>query len=189
MAPPTIKELIDEPFGPYPDYVILDPGYRPKGAKLPQLRRLRLSQDGQSIGLDTSERYLSSPKKASSPVLFFGVLVIEKLTWLSEAGKQFLTCDLNERDGNWTGQRSSQNSRKSTQFRNLTLPGLYGQKPSEGFKIKVWIRCEKEVPAMFMTDPTYSQSLLLGSIDQFSRSIVPSTISAATFWNDTDWLR
>ncbi|KAJ7940259.1 hypothetical protein B0H13DRAFT_1937271 [Mycena leptocephala] len=166
MAPPPIKELIKEPFGPYPDYAILNPSWIPTGTKLPQLRCLRLRQDGQFIGLDTCERYLEPPAKPSSPVSFFGVLIIEKLEWLSEAGKTFLKRDLNERDETWLGKRMSQNSLKSHQPRRLTLEGLYSQPPAGGFRIKVWVLCEKETPAMFLTATDYPESLLLNSKDK-----------------------
>lgn len=100
------------------------------------------------ISLDVCERYVEPPEKASSPVFFFGVLVIEKLVFLSDKGKRLLKAELNDRDAK--AGRSSQNSRKS-QLRQLTLEGLYGQTPGEGSKIKVWIRCEKESGAMYMT--------------------------------------
>ncbi|KAJ7685539.1 hypothetical protein DFH06DRAFT_1313832 [Mycena polygramma] len=163
MAPPSFKDLIKEPFGPYPDSLILR---TPPGKKLLQLRRLRIQQNNKFIGLDACERYLDPPAKASSPVFFFGVLVIDQLSWLSEAGNAFLKDDLNKRDENWTGQRASQNSRKSTQPRQLKLEALYGQMPGNGFKIKVWIRCEKESAAMFLTSKDYPNSLLLNSKHQ-----------------------
>ncbi|KAJ7723947.1 hypothetical protein DFH07DRAFT_855393 [Mycena maculata] len=179
---PTIKELVQDAFGPYPDYLILNPGWCPKGTKLPQLRRLILEQDGQWIGLDTSERWVVAPTQTASfsPVFFYGVLLIEKLAWLSEAGKIFLTEELNERDTNW-GQRTTQNSRKSSQFRSLKLTGLYPPAPAPGTnKIKVWIRCEKHSPAMFMTETTYPRSLLLNSKDR-KRSYEILTIDRAVY--------
>ncbi|KAJ7137712.1 hypothetical protein C8R44DRAFT_335511 [Mycena epipterygia] len=163
MPSPSILGLLEEPFGPYQDSDILDPAYHPKGKQLPQLRRLRLRQDDQSIGLDICERHVEPPEKASSPVFFFGILIIEKLVYLSDKGKRLLKAELNDRDAK--AGRASQNSRK-LQLRQLTLEGLYGQTPGGGSKIKVWIRCEKESGAMYMTDKDYPTSLLLKSKDQ-----------------------
>ncbi|KAJ6531297.1 hypothetical protein B0H19DRAFT_1191117 [Mycena capillaripes] len=187
MAPPTIKELIEEPFGPYPDSVILNPGWVPQGTKLPQLRCLRLCQNEQFIGLDTCERFLVPPKRASSPVSFFGVLIIEQLAWLSEAGKTFLKSDLNARDETFPGQRASQNSRKATQRRELTLEGLYGQMPAGGSRIKVWILCEKENRAMFMTTKSYPNSLILNSKYQH-RSYEILTMDRPTYFFSSNFL-
>ncbi|KAJ7256510.1 hypothetical protein B0H12DRAFT_512042 [Mycena haematopus] len=163
MAPTTIKKLIEKPFGPYPDDVILNSSGIPQGRNLPQLRQLRIRQSNKSIGLDTCE-HLIPPAKPPNPVSCFGVLVIENLSWLSDAGKTLLTRELNERDAN-LGARSSQNSRKIIQKRQLTLEGLYGQKPAEGSKIAVWIKFEKESPALFMTATDHPESLLLSSKD------------------------
>ncbi|KAJ7461487.1 hypothetical protein FB451DRAFT_484218 [Mycena latifolia] len=118
--------------------------------------------------LDVSERYLiaSQSAKESSTVFFFGVFVIDKLAWLSPAGKDLLTKELNKRDIELSRHRSSQNSRKSVQLRQLTLHGLYGQMPGGGSKIKAWIRCEKESPAMFLTATNYTKSLLIKSKEQ-----------------------
>ncbi|KAJ6490487.1 hypothetical protein DFH09DRAFT_1208675 [Mycena vulgaris] len=169
MAPVTIKELIKEPFGPYPDYVVLNPNHNPQGTKLARLERLRLQQDGRFIGLDNCERYLAAPDKASSAVFFFGVLLIEKLDWLSQAGRILLEKELNKRDVELSGHRSSQNSRKTTQVRHLTLGGLYGQVPGQGSRIKVWIQCVKESAAMYMTARDYPTSLLINSKEQHRR--------------------
>ncbi|KAJ7085726.1 hypothetical protein B0H15DRAFT_366086 [Mycena belliarum] len=166
MPPPTLRELLKEPFGPYPDYAILDSSYKPQGKKLPQLERLRLRQDNQFIGFDSCERYLIPPDKEPSTVFFLGVLVIQKLEWLSPAGKDLLTKELNIRDSKLSVRRSSQNSRKSTQLRELSLESLYGHTPGEGFRIKVWIRCEKDKSAMYMTVTDYPESLLVKSREQ-----------------------
>ncbi|KAJ7632955.1 hypothetical protein FB45DRAFT_913994 [Roridomyces roridus] len=156
----SIKDLLDKPFGPYPDWLILNPAFVKGGTSLPRLRNLRLVQNNKFIGLDTSEQYLTAPTKPSEPVHFLGVLLIEKLEWLSEAGLEFLTKDLNDRDG-------ARQSRKSgSKQAPLKLTGIYGQIPARGFRIKVWVQCLKEVPAMFMTDDRYPKSLLLGSRDK-----------------------
>ncbi|KAJ7709466.1 hypothetical protein B0H17DRAFT_1028079 [Mycena rosella] len=171
MPPLPIKDLLKEPFGPYPDCDILDPAFKPQGTKLLQLERLRLQRDGQYIGLDSIERYLEPPTASQanpSPVYLFGVLVIQELAWLSSAGRIILTKELNKRDVKLSNPRSSQNSRKSTQLRELRLEPLYGQTPGfgEGFKIKVWLRCQKENAAMFMTAKDYPASLIINSRDQ-----------------------
>ncbi|KAJ7112436.1 hypothetical protein C8R43DRAFT_152254 [Mycena crocata] len=159
---PNMKELLQEPFGPYPDSVMLDSRYQPKGTNLPQLRRLKLLREGKVIGLDESERYLDPPPTASRPVVFLGVLIIEDLKWLSSTGRALLESDLNERDATWPGQRFTDNSKKTTKGRELTLGVTY----RKGLKITVWVRCEKETPAMFRTADAYPNSLLLNSEDE-----------------------
>ncbi|KAJ7211796.1 hypothetical protein B0H12DRAFT_386789 [Mycena haematopus] len=144
MAPTTVKKLTEKPFGPYPDDVILNSSWTPKGRNLPQLRQLRIRQNNKSIGLDTCE-HLVQPAKTSNPVFCFGVLIIENLSWLSDAGKTLLTRELNKPQ--------------------LTPEGLYGQKPAEGSKIAVWIKFKKESPALFMTAKSHPESLLLNSKD------------------------
>ncbi|KAJ7047194.1 hypothetical protein C8F04DRAFT_222698 [Mycena alexandri] len=162
----TIKEVLAAPFGPYQDSDILNPAWVPQGKKLAQLSRLRLLLDNKIIGLDSCERYLTSAKD-SAPVFFLGVLVIDKLEWLSEAGKAVLQKELNKRDKASSTHRSSQNSQKATQPRHLSLGALYDRTPHIGFKLSIWIRCEKHSPAMFMTAKDYPQSLVLNSKNQF----------------------
>ncbi|KAJ6502147.1 hypothetical protein C8R45DRAFT_610428 [Mycena sanguinolenta] len=165
MAPASLKQLIEEPFGPYPDHVILSSSWIPKGKNLPQLRRLRIRQNDESIGLDTCE-HLVPPTRPSNPVSCFGVLVIESLAWLSDTGKILLARELNKRDANWAGARSSQKSKKTAPSGGLTLQAVYGQQPVGGSKISVWINFEKENAALFMTADAHPESLLLGSKDK-----------------------
>ncbi|KAF7363793.1 hypothetical protein MSAN_01037200 [Mycena sanguinolenta] len=160
MAP--IKQLIEEPFGPYPDHIILSSSGIPQGKNLPRLRRLRLRQNNKIIGLDTCE-HLVPPTKSSNPVSCFGVLVIESLAWLSDTGRILLAKELNKRDENWAGARSKQNSKSAAPNQALTLEGVYGKKPARGSKISVWINFEKESPASFMAADDHPESLLLSS--------------------------
>ncbi|KAF7363803.1 hypothetical protein MSAN_01038200 [Mycena sanguinolenta] len=166
MAPASLKHLIEEPFGPYPDHVILNSSWTPRGKSfLPQLRRLRIRQNNESIGLDTCEN-LVAPTNPSNPIFCFGVLVIQNLAWLSDTGKILLARELNKRDENWAGARSSQNSGKVAPSGRLTLQAVYGQQPARGSKISVWINFEKENAALFMTAVNHPESLLLSSKDQ-----------------------
>ncbi|KAJ7204295.1 hypothetical protein C8J57DRAFT_1100827, partial [Mycena rebaudengoi] len=83
------------------------------------------------------------------PVFFYGVLVVERLDWLSEQGRLFLETDLNVRDGSG---RKSVKSKKAPTPRGLTLEGLYGDRViGKGFAIKVWLRFEKSMAATFMS--------------------------------------
>ncbi|KAJ7018046.1 hypothetical protein C8F04DRAFT_1330109 [Mycena alexandri] len=137
----TIKEVLAAPFGPYQNSDILNPAWVPQGKKLSQLSRLQLLLDNNEIiGLDSCERYLTSVKD-SAPVFFLAVLVIDKLEWLSEAGKAVLQKELNKRDKASSTHSSSQNSQKSTQPRHLSLGVLYDPTPHIGFKLSIWIGC------------------------------------------------
>ncbi|KAJ7286254.1 hypothetical protein C8J57DRAFT_1664166 [Mycena rebaudengoi] len=63
--------------------------------------------------------------QGSVPVFFYGVLVVERLDWLSDRGDYFLETDLNVRDGSG---RKSVKSKKAPTPRGLTLEGLYGDR-------------------------------------------------------------
>lgn len=147
------------------------------------------------FSFDSSERYLTSAKD-SAPVFFFGVLIIDKLEWLSGGGRDVLQKELKKRDKTLSTHRSSQNSQKASEPRNLTLAGLYDKGPHKGFKLSVCIFCEKHSPAMFMTgkyfifglyaEPEYRcrQGLPQKSRSQFER---PVSMSQSDHRASTNW--
>ncbi|KAJ7172119.1 hypothetical protein C8R46DRAFT_1084870 [Mycena filopes] len=178
-----IKQLLAKPFGPYEDSQILSSSWVPKGKNLPQLSRVQLRQNDKSIiGLDLSERYLDAPETPSGPVFFFGILVIDKLEWLSEVGRAVLQKELNEREV-LTGHRSSQNSQRAIQAQ-LSLNGLY---EGNGFKISVTIYCQKDSAAMYMTDKYYPHSLVLNSKNQ-RRSWEIISLERSTYFLSSNFL-
>ncbi|RDB28883.1 hypothetical protein Hypma_015527 [Hypsizygus marmoreus] len=140
MPPPlSIRKLLQEPFGPYPEDEILSDSLR-KGIIL-NINSFCMYCAGSPIGFDETE-YIGIPpagsRRASNPVEFYGKLVIQSLDWLSPQAKQWLELDLRKRD----------NVRNS----GLTLTRLYGDLKKEGSRITVWIQGELNMSARFMTD-------------------------------------
>jgi len=109
--------------------------------------------------LDYTEFVGVSPQNLPN-VRFFGVLKVESLGWLSDTGKEYLEAELRERDEEINGidddeygiDRDWTASARGSRFQSgLTLERLYGSRPGEGSKISVWLCCEKNMAAAFLT--------------------------------------
>lgn len=70
------------------------------------------------------------------------MLEIEKLDWLSETGKKWLSFDLRKRDNDLkiAGKPSQ-----------LSLEAIYGDGVNSGSTISVWLKFEKILGAAYMT--------------------------------------
>lgn len=70
------------------------------------------------------------------------MLEIEKLDWLSETGKKWLSFDLRKRDNDLkiAGKPSQ-----------LSLEAIYGDGVNNGSTISVWLKFEKILGAAYMT--------------------------------------
>jgi len=99
-----------------------------------------------STSLDDTEFIGQAPANSlaarGGKAVFFGVLEIESLEWLSEQGFEYLEKDLQERD-----EKAHMSHSKS----GLTLRTLYGHRKDEGSHIKVRICCDKSMTAHFLT--------------------------------------
>jgi hypothetical protein len=105
---------------------------------------------------DESETFSSA--RTGHPVLFYGVVVIKSLAWLTPIGRKWLEIDLRKRDIE-KGMHP-----EVCPVSKLTLQGLYGTRDSgvsagdifgEGMKsnlrLKVWIQGEKNMSVSFLT--------------------------------------
>lgn len=102
-----------------------------------------------SSSFDETE-FIGKPPKGSlgarnEKVVFFGVLTISSLEWLSEQGLDYLERDLREYD---------QTQHLEHTLSGLTLRTLYGDKTWKGSRLKVMIACDKTLLAHFMTGET-----------------------------------
>ena len=129
--------LLKEPFGPYPDELIL----QNHDTHTLQLTSVRLQFEGGkgAIGLDDTEW----PTKPIPIVYFFGIIEIDKLNWLSEQGLGYLQTDLIQRDLEMSGKVAS---------RPLQLASLYPMFNGKlsNLRMRVWVRGKKAVSANFM---------------------------------------
>ncbi|THV00726.1 hypothetical protein K435DRAFT_963885 [Dendrothele bispora CBS 962.96] len=134
------RKLISEPFGPYPETKILTEEFaHPLDKDKAVLDGVYMEMDRRPTGLEYTEFIEVAPRRLD--VRFFGILIIEKLAWLSEQGYEWLQKDLRERDARINGVKSG-----------LTLKTLYGSRKGEGSRIKVWIQCQKVSSARYLTD-------------------------------------
>ncbi|KAF8898756.1 hypothetical protein BD779DRAFT_1666546 [Infundibulicybe gibba] len=155
--PPKLKleKLLKEPFGPYSDVELLSGVLPSKGRNIGRLRNVWMTCNGRSIGFDESEFIANPPQNsrvAKYSVHFYGILTIETLEWLTQDGYKWLEADLRERD---------QEARTSTHISGLTLKQLYGFRAGEGTKLSVYIHCEKNLLAEFMTSNSFPNSFLI----------------------------
>ncbi|XP_006458049.1 hypothetical protein AGABI2DRAFT_115068 [Agaricus bisporus var. bisporus H97] len=168
----SLRKLLEDPFGPYPDYRILNPEWPRKSGSVPRpvLTSVHMKCGGRSIGLDETELLKEAPSSsriAQHNVETFGVLEIEKLNWLTETGKRWLEQDLRKRDDDFkTAGKASQ----------LSLETVYGDGVNSGSTISVWLKFDKILSATYMTldeDPTLlvlqaadrNRSFCIGTLD------------------------
>ena len=76
-------------------------------------------------------------------VLFYGILEIESLDWLSPQGTKWLDYDLRK--------RASMGAEVNHGAHGFRLTGLYGDGKRGKFRIRVWIQGEKNMQARFLS--------------------------------------
>ncbi|KAF9454571.1 hypothetical protein P691DRAFT_655722 [Macrolepiota fuliginosa MF-IS2] len=158
----SLGDLLEDPFGPYPDFQILDPEWPRKGGPKirPILRAVHMKCGGDYIGLDDTE-FLKSPPSTSrivkQGVQVFGELSIDKLSWLSPAGREWLQCDLRKRDDDL---------RTAGKPSRLTLEAIYGDGVNSGSKISVWLKFDMNLTAAYMTLNDDPKALVLQAQDR-----------------------
>jgi hypothetical protein len=99
-----------------------------------------------SFSFDKTE-FIGKPPEGSigarnEKVVFFGILTIDSLEWLSERGFEYLQQDLREYDETKHLQHNQS---------GLTLQTLYGDKTWKGSRLRVMIACDKTLLAHFLT--------------------------------------
>ncbi|KAF4569511.1 hypothetical protein EYR40_008486 [Pleurotus pulmonarius] len=153
---PNIHSLIEKPFGPYPQCLILADDWNPASTKIPTLTDVFLYADKRVIGLDDSEFLYTPPDghRAKSKIEWYGVLTVDKLKWLSDQGRAWLEADLQQRDIELHINRTSS---------SLTLNALYGTKKDEGLKIRVYLQGEKYASITYFVDEKLPTKMILTS--------------------------
>jgi len=163
-----INELLENVYGPYPEHMILHHDFPRAGVK-PVLHELQLHFNGDKkiIGFvffetpphasftyqhllifrfDDTE-YITKPppnsRLAKKPeIMFFGILEIEKLDWLSEQGLHYLQRDLKDYD---------HKIHISGHETRATLEELYEERTPDDHFLKVRICCRKTMLAHYLT--------------------------------------
>lgn len=156
----SLRKLLSQPFGPLLE-TSLDIDYLNRTRIPPlSLSSVRMFLPGQQgTGLDETE-FVDG---FADNVQFIGRLVIEDLRWLSTLGYEQLECELRERDVDTNNLQSCS---------GLTLQTLYGHRPGEGSRVTIWLLCNKNLTATFLTHDRYSNSLLLATTKGRSYRIV-----------------
>ncbi|KAK0465032.1 uncharacterized protein EV420DRAFT_1718193 [Desarmillaria tabescens] len=156
--PLSLRELLAQPFGPLPETSLDIPFLRKRNLTL-SLSSVRMFLPGrQGTGLDETE-FVDG---FAGNVQFMGRLLIEDLRWLSTRGYEQLERELRDRDFDTNNNPNS----------GLTLQSVYGYRPGEGSRITVWLVCNKNLTAAFLTSNNNSNSLLLSSSNERRYKII-----------------
>ncbi|KAI0365265.1 hypothetical protein BV20DRAFT_1046830 [Pilatotrama ljubarskyi] len=158
----TLRELLEEPFGPYPEEKVLTSACKGTTRKNPtSLRRLLLESAGITTGLNETEACQPGHdvvRFSEIPVRFRAVLEIQSLSWLTEDALERIERELQARDVRARGGYARASAS------NISLRKLYEATP--GFqggqlKVKVEIESIKHLPAVYPTSEHVSDGLLI----------------------------
>ncbi|KNZ73443.1 hypothetical protein J132_03967 [Termitomyces sp. J132] len=137
----SLYKYLQEPFGPYPENVILSSHCK----KRLNLKSLRMECGASPIGLDETEFIAAAPK--SSRIVrgitkFYGIIELDSLEWLSPRGEDYLQRELHRRLVDLDRDRRS---------KGFTLNDLYRVSG-----IRMWIQCNKRMHTRFLSraEPT-----------------------------------
>ncbi|KAK0506222.1 hypothetical protein EDD18DRAFT_1122503 [Armillaria luteobubalina] len=154
--PFSLRELLSQPFGPFTE-TCLDIDFLKRRHLTLALSSVRMFLPGrEGTGLNETEfvdGFIGN-------VQFVGRLVIEDLRWLSTPEYEQLERELRERDSETNNVQSG-----------LTLEAIYGHRPGEGSRVTIWLLCNKNMTATFLTSNLHATSLLLKSTSEKSYKI------------------
>ncbi|KAJ7574404.1 hypothetical protein C8J56DRAFT_979544 [Mycena floridula] len=174
-----LLELFKDPFGPYPEENIL--------ASWPVKRALKMTEvhmewEDEVTGLDETE-LIAAPSEKRPPIYFFGVVEIEKLSWLSVEGKAWLQQDLRTRDMEINDRTSS----------GLTLDAFHATSANKDLKpppILVRLRCLRQNAVTFLND---GKSIIARAHPKFKTSFRRTYeivgMQARTLYHSRDFLQ
>ncbi|OSD03420.1 hypothetical protein PYCCODRAFT_1476830 [Trametes coccinea BRFM310] len=170
----TLRELVEEPFGPYREEHVLTAACKGTTVKHPvSLRRLILECDRKYTGLDESEPCQPGHDQnhfADHQVRFRGILEIQSLSWLTDVAIEAIEQELRARDVRVRTAQGAQASSSSLSLRRMydPTPGFNGGQ----LKIKVEIQGVKHLPAVYLTSTYVPNGLLIVSQGQNRRYAV-----------------
>lgn len=181
----VLRELLQQPLGPYHDKDVLNEECRPPGQPKLFLYSFVLEHDGLVIGLDQSETPLEGRVEDHRKFRFRGTLKIGDPDWLSDWGVKLVEAELDLRWSEWTLREGVRRGPP------LTLKGLYdnGQLKYSGSErgdsgddceLLLRIQGERGQPAVFMRADPAKDGLLWTSKDRF-RQYEVLTMDVATY--------
>lgn len=163
-----ILTLTSHVYGPYYDYIIFKDSFPENLKTTLEIKDLQMFTNDGEVGwvgsllddckyiltpfrFDQTE-FIGQPPEGSlgaknETVVFFGVLTIASLDWLSERGLEWLQRDLR----NYDELKHLEHDQSG-----LTLTALYGDRTWKGSRLKVKIAADKNFPAHFLTCETSS---------------------------------
>ncbi|KAI8995646.1 hypothetical protein BD414DRAFT_248441 [Trametes punicea] len=179
----SLRELIEEPFGPYLEEQVLTAACKSTTVKNPlTLRRLILECGNKYTGLSECEPCqpdFDPDRFGDTPIRFRGVLEIQSLSWLTDDAIKAIEQELRARDIRARVANGAQAAKSSS----LSLKRMY--EPTPGFqsgqlKIKVEIQGIKHLPAVYLISTYVPNGLMIVSKAQDRRYAV-ETIHIYTY--------
>ncbi|KAI0052895.1 hypothetical protein FA95DRAFT_1509915, partial [Auriscalpium vulgare] len=174
VTQPEIKALLEKPFGPYLDDLLLTDKCKSTKTSVLGLEELMLECDRRMTGLDQTEHTPRGttplnvrgrpPLPKNAQVRFRGVLTINTLAHLTETGLKYLNEDFTERQ---TQAQIKGDLRRA--FVGKSIKDLYaanGKGKPGGYRIQVWIQGYKNMSAGYMTSKLVPNGLMLTTRDQ-----------------------
>ncbi|KAF8914178.1 hypothetical protein CPB84DRAFT_1758622 [Gymnopilus junonius] len=183
--------LLGRIYGPYPDHIILRHDFPRKGSKLRMKAfQMHFSGDKQVTGFDETE-YITNPPVGSRleknpEVVFFGMVEVENLDWLSEKGLEYLEADFKEHE---------ENACLDYCRSGLTLKTAYELRKLDSPFLRVKVCCRKSLLAHFLTSKNDPEKLLVYSQSErvkriyWIQSLHPVTYAASRNFFDRYRLR
>ncbi|KDR83945.1 hypothetical protein GALMADRAFT_236453 [Galerina marginata CBS 339.88] len=173
-----VSRLLAHVYGPYPDHIILKDDFPRPGVKLAMTAlQLNFSGNRQIIGFDETE-YITNPPEGSRlaqnpEVVFFGIIEIEDLEWLSEQGLAYLERDFRDYD---------QKIHLAHCQTALTIKSYFRNRKSNGPRLKVQLCCRKTLLAHFLTSKNDPEKLLIYSqFEQMKRTYWVKSLHVAAY--------
>ncbi|KAI0655097.1 hypothetical protein C8Q70DRAFT_443807 [Cubamyces menziesii] len=158
----TLRELVEEPFGPYLEEEALTAACKNTTSKnVLALRRVLLECGGKVTGLDECEPTqpdYDRDRFSDTPVRFRGVLEIRSLSWLTEGALAAIEQELRSRDVSARMARGGQGNAST-----ISLKSMYDSASGSQIKIKVEIQGVKHLPAVYLASVHVSDGLLIVS--------------------------
>ncbi|THH34134.1 hypothetical protein EUX98_g98 [Antrodiella citrinella] len=150
---PSLRELLNEPFGPYTDSEVLAETLKSTRTKMLGLHRVFLSCRGEPTGLTNCEPSQHEFNTGNAQIDVEGTLFIRKLEWLSPEGKDLVQDDLQDRHPS---------------LASMTLRNLYGRSStSKPLGVKVRIRAVKNMTAVYLLSVEVPFGLFIKTEDRY----------------------
>ncbi|KAH9898382.1 hypothetical protein C8Q73DRAFT_684671 [Cubamyces lactineus] len=158
----TLRELVEEPFGPYLEEDVLTAACKSTTSNnVLALRRLLLECGGKVTGLDECEPTQPEydPDRFSDiPIRFRGILEIRSLSWLTNDACATIERELRGRDVNARKARGGQGNAST-----ISIKSMYDSANGGQIKIKVEIQGVKHLPAVYLSSVYVPEGLLIVS--------------------------